>query len=269
MDDFYRRTLQRLLERGFLRRDQRLLVACGGQPDREVLHDLGFSQVTISNLDARMRGDEFAPYPWSFQDAENLQFPDESFDIVVVHNGLHHCYSPHRALLELYRVARRGVVVFEPRDTFLVRLGVRLQFGQEYEVAAVAGNDLRFGGVRNTAIPNYVYRWTEREIVKTLSTFAPVGRPRLEYFYALRVPEERLAAFKNRWVVGSVRALLPVLRLFTALFPRQCNCFAFALEKPQWPRDLHPWLALRDGQPVLREDWVRARYREFGRTIRS
>ena len=53
----------------------------------------------------------------------------------------HHCHSPHRGLLEMYRVARRGVLAFEPRDTRLVRLGVRLGFGQEYEIAAVAGKN--------------------------------------------------------------------------------------------------------------------------------
>jgi hypothetical protein len=34
------------------------------------------------------------------------------------------------------------------RDTRLVRLGVRLGFGQEYEIAAVAGNGLRAGLLR-------------------------------------------------------------------------------------------------------------------------
>jgi ubiquinone/menaquinone biosynthesis C-methylase UbiE len=44
------------------------------------------------------------------QDAENLSYDDRAFDLVVVHAGLHPCYSPHRALLEMYRVARRCVV---------------------------------------------------------------------------------------------------------------------------------------------------------------
>ncbi len=77
------------------------------------------------------------------QDVERLGFTDRAFDFVVVHQGLHHCHSPHRGLLEMYRVARRGVLAFEPRDTRLVRLGVRLGFGQEYEIAAVAENGLR------------------------------------------------------------------------------------------------------------------------------
>ncbi len=263
MDTFYARTLTRLLNKGLLARESKILVVCGATVDRDVFHQLGFLNVTISNLDVRLKGNEFKPYFWSFQDAEVLKFGDGEFDVVVEHQGLHHCCSPHRGLLEMFRVAQRMVVVFEPRDSFLVRLGVRLSFGQEYEVAAVAGNGMRFGGVRNSPIPNYVYRWTEREVKKVISTFYPSGRSRLHFFYSLRVPEERLKAMKNRLVAGCVRGLLPMLRLFTVLFPRQTNCFAFAVEKPELPRDLHPWLVMEDGLPAISETWVRQHYGEF------
>ena len=102
--------------------------------------------------------------------------PTTSFDVCVVHQGLHHCRSPHRGLLEMYRVARRGLVMFEPQDTVLTRLGVRLGVGQRYELAAVADNDLRWGGVQNTDVPNFVYRWTEREVRKTLGLVRPDRR---------------------------------------------------------------------------------------------
>jgi SAM-dependent methyltransferase len=75
---------------------------------------------------APVRVAEFAPFLWSFQDAERLTFAENEFDFCIVHSGLHHCYSPHRALLEMYRVARVGLLVFEPRDGALVRLGMRL-----------------------------------------------------------------------------------------------------------------------------------------------
>ena len=113
-------------------------MACGGQLDRDVLVGLGFSDVTITNLDRRLAANDFAPFRWAYQDLEQLTFDDAEFDFAIVHNGLHHCHSPHRGLLELYRVARQGVLVFEPRDTALVRLGVRLNLGQKYEVAAVS-----------------------------------------------------------------------------------------------------------------------------------
>ena len=71
-------------------------------------------------------GRERRPVSWSFQDAERLEFDDGEFNMVLVHSGLHHAQSPHRALLEMYRVARTGIVCFEPIDNPVTRLGVRL-----------------------------------------------------------------------------------------------------------------------------------------------
>jgi SAM-dependent methyltransferase len=258
MDDFFSGTLQRLLKDGWWGLDSSVLVVCGERYDRDVFHELGFRNVTISNLDSRITGDEFAPYPWSMQDAEDLRFEDDTFDFVVVHQGLHHCHSPHRGLLEMYRVARRGVLAFEPRDTRLVQLGVWLGFGQEYEVAAVAANEMQFGGVGNSPIPNFVYRWTEREIEKTISTFAPEGRAGFRYFSALRVPKERMRSMKNRFVAGCLRSLLPVVRVFAALFPKQSNCFAFAITKVE---ELHPWMV---DDATVDGEWVRGQYAVVG-----
>ncbi|HWW98826.1 MAG TPA: methyltransferase domain-containing protein [Edaphobacter sp.] len=262
MDDFYPETLCRLLKDGWLGLDSSVLVVCGERYDRDVFLGLGFRRVTISNLDSRldstldsrMEGSEFAPYSWSLQDVERLGFEDGAFDFVVVHQGLHHCHSPHRGLLEMYRVARRGVLAFEPRDSRLVRLGVRLGFGQEYEIAAVAENGLRAGGVGNSATPNFIYRWTEREIEKTIRTFRPAGRAGFRYFSAMRVPEGRMRSMKNRMVAGSLQVLLPVVRLFARVFPRQSNCFAFAVTKAG---ELHPWMV---DEGTVDAEWVGRRY---------
>src|SRR5579872_6873228 len=54
-DTFYPDTLVDLLQQGVLSRDMRLLVACGGTYDRDVLVRLGFTNVTISNLDTRLQ----------------------------------------------------------------------------------------------------------------------------------------------------------------------------------------------------------------------
>src|SRR5262249_38325060 len=159
----------------------RILVACGGATDQDVFIKSGFANVVISNLDTRMNGDEFSPFTWSFQDVERLSFEDNSFDFAVVHSGLHHCYSPHRCFLELYRVARKGVLLFEPYDTLFSRIGARLNFGQTYELAAVFSNNFQFGGVNNTAIPNYIYRMSESEIEKVVTCFAPYGKHRFQF----------------------------------------------------------------------------------------
>jgi SAM-dependent methyltransferase len=259
-DDFYARTITSLLQRGLMRRDMRVLVACGGTFDKDVLSKLGFSNVTISNLDERLSADEFKPYAWSYQDVENLTFEDEAFDFAIVHNGLHHCYSPHKGLLELYRVASKGLLVFEPRDTLLVRLGIRWSFGQKYEVASVTHNGLSAGGVGNSRVPNYIYRWTEREVEKTILSYAPYGEPRFYFMYAMRVPWGRLLALKNPLFFTAVVAGMPALKLLFRMFPKQANGFGFAVEKPRLPRDLHPWLSFEDDRISVRDEWMRDRY---------
>jgi hypothetical protein len=43
--------------------------------------------------------------------------------------------------------------------------------------------------------------------------------------------------------------------------PSQANLFAFAIEKPQLPRDLQPWLRLEGGRPEPDEQSIAGRYR--------
>ena len=170
-------------------RDARVLVVCGDALDREVFLACGFCNVTISNVDERIQDHGFfAPYSWSYQDAENLKFPDNAFDYAVVHAGLHHCASPHRALLEMYRIASQGVLCFEARDSALMRMGKRLGLVPDYELAAVTANQQRWGGVRNTCVPNYVYRWTENEVEKTIASNAPHAPHTVRYSIACAYP---------------------------------------------------------------------------------
>lgn len=185
-EQFYVNTVERLLESGSLTADSKVLVVAGGANDRDSLLAAGMKDVVISNLDDRMDGEAFAPYGWMFEDAEKLTIGDGSFDVVITHQALHHCGSPHAALLELYRVASRAVLVFEPRDSVVARLGVKLGYGQQYELEAVAANDGTHGGVNNTEVPNYVFRWTEHEVDKTIRSAEPRYEPKIRYFYSLR-----------------------------------------------------------------------------------
>lgn len=260
-DEFYTQTLNSLLESGWLSTDDRVLVACGGPIDSEAVLAVGLTDVVISNLDERMIDDgRYAPLEWSFQDVEALGYDDESFDVCIVHDGLHHCRSPHTGLLEMLRVARRGVLAFEPRDSGIMRLGVRLNFGQEYETAAVAFNDLTFGGVRNSHIPNYVHRWTEREVEKTARAALAEGEPEFRYFHALRIPEQRFKGMQSRVQRWGIQLARPVLRGVSRVLPRQTNGFAFAITKPTRPNGLHPWLKEVDGRVQPAAEWFAAEY---------
>ena len=73
-------------------------------------------------------------------DAENLSFADRSFDIVTVHDGLHHLERPQRAIREMARVARHGVLILDPARAVLTRLAVRLGVAVHVEEA---GNEVK------------------------------------------------------------------------------------------------------------------------------
>jgi ubiquinone/menaquinone biosynthesis C-methylase UbiE len=60
-------------------------------------------------------------------DAESRTFDDDSSDYVIAHAVLHHWNSPHRALIEMYRVARKGAIGIEARDSVLMRLFERFR----------------------------------------------------------------------------------------------------------------------------------------------
>lgn len=229
---FYERVLRELVEQGRVRRDWRVLVAAGGEVDRAALAAVGFTDVTITNV---------SPAPGEeLQDVEDLTYADDSFDLAVISAGLHHCASPHRALLELYRVGRRGVLALEARDSALMRLALRLHVVDDYELTAVADNDFASGGWRNSPVPNYVYRWTEREVEKTIASAHPERRHELLFFRELELPVSVLElSGRARW-----RLAAAPLRLVTRAFPRQANLFAFAVLRGE----LQPWM--RDASTV-------------------
>jgi SAM-dependent methyltransferase len=62
-------------------------------------------------------------------DAENLDFADESFDLVYAHGVLHHTPDTARAVREIHRVLRangRAVVMLYHRDSYNYRIGIRV-----------------------------------------------------------------------------------------------------------------------------------------------
>ncbi|MFN0128171.1 MAG: class I SAM-dependent methyltransferase [Verrucomicrobiales bacterium] len=264
LSQFYSNVLKRLLDRRVLSLDDRILVVCGGPFDKEVLQSMGFRDVTITNLDERQKvdgGAEFAPYRWDFQDLESLSYADESYDVVLVHSGLHHLSCPQRGLNEMYRVARRAVIGFEPHRNLYTTLGVKLGAGQAYEDAAVYYNDCRWGGVANTEIPNYVVRFNRGDIERTVQIYNPIAHHKIDFFYATRIPCRLQGLARQRLVGRAVSALTGVLAALGRL-PFLANNLAFCIHKPRLPDDLFPWLMLKDGRVTCHREWLEKKYRQ-------
>jgi hypothetical protein len=62
------------------------------------------------------------------------------------------------------------------------RSGVTLGLIEVFELSAVIGNGGECAGVNYTSVPNYVYRWTERDFQKTICCADPTGRPAFRFF---------------------------------------------------------------------------------------
>jgi len=246
--DFYRRTIDTWIPD----RDASDLVVGGGENDRDVFESLGFRNVTITNVATALERADCGRFRTRVIDAERIDLPDESYDYTVVHAVLHHCASPHAGLLELYRVARKAAIFFEARDSFTVRLLGRLGLSQVYEYGAVISNRCEAGGVRDTEIPNSVFRWTEREVEKTISSYAPHATHVYAYQKGNTVDCQRGWTAKGMLV----QLLVPVYRVFVWFFPGQQNLFAAKITKPTLPRDLHPWLRQQDGRVVFNREWA-------------
>ncbi|MCP3856946.1 MAG: class I SAM-dependent methyltransferase [Actinomycetia bacterium] len=262
MSVFYEQTLKTLLESGGIERSWEVLAVCAGTRDRDVLTSAGFTRGVISNLDRDVAPDEFAPFSWERLDAEALDRPDDSVDVSVVHAGLHHCASPHRALAEMYRVARHGVLVFEARDSASMRAAVRLGVADAYEIEAVLDQEGRAGGHRNTAVPNHVYRWTERDVIKTVASIDPAVTPAVEFFHDVEVPTDRLSLSRRPLVRIGGRLVGLAGGVVARAFPKQGNRFAFHVDKRRAVG--HPWLVEQDESMVLDPSWIEPRFRARG-----
>ncbi len=234
-----------MMAAGDLDASHTVLAVAGGTAESALFAELGISRATITNLDDVEAASHLAPFDWDHQDAQHLSYADRSFDWVVVVDGLHHCTSPHRALTEMYRVCRVGVVAIEARDSALMRLAIRLGLSSEYELEAVLHQGGRSGGLENGPIPNHVYRWTEAEFRKTIRSCDPTGEHDFSFHHGLNLPYETadLRGWGRRAVL--LRVVEPLLRVVTAVLPRQRNSLAMIARRPavHWP-----WLLEAGGE---------------------
>ena len=252
--------LKKMSLEGHINQDQSILTVCAGQAEHALFQELGFSNVVVSNLDVRMQGHEFEPYDWSFQDVQTLTFEDASFDWVFVADGLHHCSSPHRALTEMYRVSKKGVIVFESRDSFSMRFAQKVGLTPEYELEAVIDHNFEFGGQDNTHIPNHIYRWTENEFKKTLKSYDAAHNLDFRFYYGLSLPFSAARFKKTNIKYISLLLLQPFIKVFTLLFKKQANLFCMVAIKDGLEKRVWPWLKYQHGSIAFNKDYAQKNF---------
>jgi SAM-dependent methyltransferase len=234
-------------------RSQPVLVIGGEQEDLDILTACGFGNIVLSNIGAEVMA----------LDAENISLPDDSYSVVFAHAVLHHCRCPQKAVGEMVRVSQQHVFFVEPNDSWALRTLVRLGFSFPYELAAVTAHEYLHGGMRDGPIPNYIYRWTGREVEKSVASYHPErqfqvrAHPYWDFYVneyeLLRRKESRVAALAEKVGASNLMSALRLgQRLLNLLFPvrSQGNKFFCAVSK----QGLHPWIEVRDGGCYLKKE---------------
>ncbi len=260
--------LARLSKQGADQEEWAVLVLGGTKDDVDTLQKLGFKNISLTNLASAM---DRAPAKNTngirqlAVDAEDMGLPDNSYDLVFAHEVLHHCRSPHRAVCEMLRVSRRHVIFLEPNDSAFMRVLVRMGFSFPYEITAVVAHGCTSAGLRDSAIPNYVYRWNENEVFKTVSSFMAEHKftVRAYPYWDFNVDERGLKRRKHTKLhlltstIGA-RNFLALLRLSQGVLNRlplmrkQGNKFFCQVEKDS---QLKPWLVFDRSEIVFNRDY--------------
>ena len=112
-----------------------LEIGCGLGTDGAQFAKAGADYIGVDLTDAAMdlarKRLEIEGLPGEFRvaDAENLDFADESFDLVYSHGVLHHTPDTARAVCEIHRVLKpggRAIVMLYHRGSYNYRVGIRI-----------------------------------------------------------------------------------------------------------------------------------------------
>src|SRR5437773_5895207 len=264
--DQFLAVLRQHLKTCHLDTSEKVLVVGGSWQDAEVLHCAGFQDITLSNFRPELEEDRDPGLCLKVRrltlDAERIELEEGSFDCVFAHEVLHHCRSPHKALCEMLRVARKHILLLEPNDSLSMRVLTWAGFSFPYEIFSVVYHECMAGGVRDTGLPNFIYRWNANEVRKTVSSYLAEyalfvnAYPHWDFnvdakHLSLR-KETRIGAITS--VIGSSTFLI-LLRAAQIAFNaipilrQQGNKFFCCIEKTE---KLQPWLTAGNSKIKLR-----------------
>ena len=255
--------------------NDRVLVVGASIADYNILIRAGFKNITLSNLATAL------PEELNQEnninnlviDAENIHLSDQSYDVVFAVEVLHHCRSPHRCLCEMMRTAKKYVIFLEPNDSLLMSLLIKFGLSFPYELPAVVGNNYIKGGVRDSCVPNYIYRWNRHEVFKSASAYLAENEINLSCYsyWDLALDEERLLERDQTKLVGIANIVGPknflnLLKVFEAivnkipLIKTQGNKFCCIISKTN---QLHPWLTGSDNLIKYNQEFGRKTKKKF------
>jgi ubiquinone/menaquinone biosynthesis C-methylase UbiE len=214
----------------FLHKDKSILVLGASSDEASLFYKLQFKKITLSNIDlAQLKGAKKYNFKKLKIDFRNLfKIKHNSYDYVAVHASIHHTSKPHNALLEMYRIAKYGILMVESNDSFIMRLSVKLNFSEDFEKSAVSESAYG-GGVDGSNVPNYVYRWTEREIKKLFYSYQSDKKINIFFNYQDNIFNEGLSNNLIKKIVITFSYIF--LKIIFLIFPKQKNLISIYIDK--------------------------------------
>lgn len=175
--------------------DWDVLVICGGVGgEGTVLANMGFQSVTVSDISenalevCKVRDPRLQTL---ILNAENLEVPDQSYDLVLVQDGLHHLPRPVLGYNEMLRVAKKAAIVIEPH-------------------AGIVANLLGMSWEDHGGTVNYVFRWNQLLLEQATRSYllqAPC------YIKTIRMWNHNLVMDKIAKIFGGKQVGLGVVKL--------------------------------------------------------
>lgn len=185
----------------------KVLIVCGGVGGEGVFFlSAGFKDVTSSDFssNANTLANRLCSHAGVTDlktillNAESAYLDEDSYDLVVVQDGLHHLPRPALGFTEMLRVAKKAVMVIEPYDSLVGNL-----IGTEWE--------------GHSGAINYVYRWNRKMIGQTVKSYLLKNYRSIK---VIRVWDHNLTInkivhkFPARFRLGLAKTIYSILSVF-------------------------------------------------------
>ncbi len=202
---------------------------------------------------------------WSVENAESLSFDDNSFDFVLCKESYHHFPRPAKALYEMLRVAKKGVILLEPYDRNLTTPHRFSISDGLYTLAKIAKSVLSYftgkSGYNYGAyepVGNYIFSISPREMEKVALAlnypfvafsrlwdyYEPEGawekyedngpaRRKIEKMIKVQEWQNRLGLIRNGFCIALIMKEMPSIGAKTALNSQGYDCFDLP-RNPYW-----------------------------------
>lgn len=221
--NFYKQNFLRTIDK-----NENFLLISGSINEIQILRNLGYTNFTVTYHDEK---EEKKLQNYGFEtnknlfraDVRNLEFANQFFGYVITNATLHHVDQPHKAITEMYRIAKNGVLIIESNDSLIMQVACKFKFAEEFEISSIDSKN-NSGGLLDTGVPNYVYRWNEREIIKTIKSYDPSNITHINFNYA-----NDLTNIKSN--KPYIKILIIFAKIFFFVFKKQQNCLSIFIDK--------------------------------------